>query len=787
MQVTRTLVLPSTVAEGFSTPTSGGSPARAGARARSGEQLNARPVLLVCGELHNLGDLALAAQNVFLATREGREVFVRTWGPPPAASASQLGHWGAGWIDGRQLAGFVARARSCDIVIGGGELVRGNTSLRALTYLLAGVIAARAGGGTVTVRGLGATRVTGARARLWRAILRHARHIAVRDERSAVALRDLLPGSHPVLATDMAFLGDRLRDLAAGADSGLAGAVVIAPCIDLSEGRRLEAATIGDIAQFARERWPSAPIVFACHDYRQSMDPAAADWLMRQGGIDGIVFDADGDLAKLQALYRDARLVVTNRLHAGIFALLHSRPLLVLDDGNPKLSILTGDFAAPAISLTQPGDIAGTIDLATSFDDAARRDVRERMAAGAARNLSVHRPAIFNVKYSPNLGDGVIAECLEGELRRTDPRLEPVSIDIAGRNGFSSGHGRHRKSLLAVLEWLPRAVRSRAIPALLAPLIRYRHAPRWRRTLESCDSAIVGGGALFADVDQNFPIKIAQALDLAAERRLPVAVASVGVSGHWSRQGLRRLVSRLRRARLVSLSVRDVDSIATWEQVLGNEGVPSARLAPDPGLLSVRQYGRVSRSPAGDRHIALCVTAPIALRLHADEDHADDQLEAWMKAVATDLAERSCKVTVFTNGSPEDRLFRDVLAARMDGTPGIAFAPDFANPGELARFLSGFDCVLAHRLHACIVAYSYGIPAVGFAWDRKLRSFFEQTGRGRYVIDPRETSPMDLADLALTAMEEGIDRATHDELLAFATSEIQALAGRLVSAGREAA
>jgi polysaccharide pyruvyl transferase WcaK-like protein len=399
---------------------------------------------------------------------------------------------------------------------------------------------------------------------------------------------------------------------------------------------------------------------------------------------------------------------------------------------------------------------------------------------------AIVRVAIFNVKYSPNLGDGIIAECLEGELRRADPRLQPISIDIGGRTQFSTAHGRHRKTLLSVLERLPKTVRSLVVPAVLIGLVRLRHAPRWRRQLANCDVAVVGGGALFADADQNFPIKIGQALDLARERDIPIAVASVGVSSGWSRSGRHRLSTRLLKARIISLSVRDAASGTTWRSLLGTLGVSHPKVAPDPGLLSARQYGKGVREETASRKIALCVTAPIALRLHHEQGHADGHLESWMRAVALDLTRRGCQVTLFTNGSPEDRLFRDCLRARLS-CEKVDVAPDFVTPGELARFVSQFDCVLAHRLHACIVAYSYGIPTVGFAWDKKLQSFFQQTSRDRFVIDPREISPMDLGDLALDAIAQGIDAPTHEHLLKETTSAIHTLARQLCAAREDRA
>lgn len=403
----------------------------------------------------------------------------------------------------------------------------------------------------------------------------------------------------------------------------------------------------------------------------------------------------------------------------------------------------------------------------------------ESGAQPQARPAFNHRVGIFNVKYSPNLGDGIIAQCLEGELRRADPQIVPTSIDLAGRGGFDTGHGKHRARLLSLIERLPRPLRARLVPALLVTMVRLRLTPRWQAKLGACDSVVIGGGALFQDVDQNFPIKLAEALRLANARGLPVAVASVGVTGHWSQAGRRRLVSRLKAARIVGLSVRDTASAGTWQSVIG---VGEAAIAPDPGLLAAYHYGLPATEPRTRPRVGLCVTAPLALRLHHEGAHDDRHLEVWTTALARQLSALGNDVVLFTNGSPEDRLFRDRIRARLGDDPAIRFAPDFAVPQDLAHCLAACDCVMAHRLHACIVAYSYRVPTVGFAWDGKLRSFFEQTGRDDFVIDPREASPPHTAELAVRAMAQGVDPQLHGELLDRAGTAIHTLAGQLVGA-----
>jgi hypothetical protein len=48
----------------------------------------------------------------------------------------------------------------------------------------------------------------------------------------------------------------------------------------------------------------------------------------------------------------------------------------------------------------------------------------------------LHRIVIFNVKYSSNLGDGLIALCLESAIRTALPGAAVDSQDLAGRTKF---------------------------------------------------------------------------------------------------------------------------------------------------------------------------------------------------------------------------------------------------------------------------------------------------------------------------------------------------------------
>ncbi len=134
-----------------------------------------------------------------------------------------------------------------------------------------------------------------------------------------------------------------------------------------------------------------------------------------------------------------------------------------------------------------------------------------RATASAECRTSPNRPrcpdsmrvGVFNVKYSPNLGDGLLSECLEAELVRAIPGLSIASFDLAGRTDYGAG-GRFRGAALSLLQSSPTPVRQRVASLMLGRAMQ-RLAPTWRERLADVDVAVTGGGNLFSDADLNFP------------------------------------------------------------------------------------------------------------------------------------------------------------------------------------------------------------------------------------------------------------------------------------------
>jgi polysaccharide pyruvyl transferase WcaK-like protein len=87
----------------------------------------------------------------------------------------------------------------------------------------------------------------------------------------------------------------------------------------------------------------------------------------------------------------------------------------------------------------------------------------------------------------------------------------------------------------------------------------------------------------------------------------------------------------------------------------------------------------------------------------------------------------STHIAVEDDWRASEALVRDI--------PGnITLAPRFASPSEAKSYIAGMDFFMGARMHACIAAFSSGVPVVPMAYSRKFAGLFDALGY-RYTVD----------------------------------------------------
>lgn len=246
----------------------------------------------------------------------------------------------------------------------------------------------------------------------------------------------------------------------------------------------------------------------------------------------------------------------------------------------------------------------------------------------------------------------------------------------------------------------------------------------------------IGAGDSFTDI---YPLKrfgwIVLTKVIAIAARVPLIFSPQTIGPFVGATAAKRALGRvarwtMRRARAVVVRddqsfaavrtlVREVDPVFAVDVAFALPWTPATRSAGLPriginvsGLLWRGGYTGRNEFDLGYDYKAL-MTAVIESLL------ADD----WS-------VELICHVNGPAISPDSDGAVADEIAARY---PALVRVPDFASPSAAKSHISGLDLLIAARMHACIAAFSSGVPVIPVSYSRKFEGLFGSLGYTRVV------------------------------------------------------
>ncbi len=97
--------------------------------------------------------------------------------------------------------------------------------------------------------------------------------------------------------------------------------------------------------------------------------------------------------------------------------------------------------------------------------------------------------------------------------------------------------------------------------------------------------------------------------------------------------------------------------------------------------------------------------------------------------------------------------------------PEVKVAPRFASPSEAKSYIAGLDFFMGARMHACIAAFSAGVPVVPMAYSRKFAGLFGSLGYHHTVDCTAETAAA--IQQKIQTAYDGRAALAHDMLAAY--------------------
>lgn len=334
-----------------------------------------------------------------------------------------------------------------------------------------------------------------------------------------------------------------------------------------------------------------------------------------------------------------------------------------------------------------------------------------------ARPMAQKRVRILLVQIvNRNLGDGVIADNTEYLLQKA---LKKAGI----RNGC---------------------------------ILRHDIASGGLAPLSLVQAVVFSGGGLIKFRQEKFYQNVIDLVTEANRLGVPVFFNSVGVEGYDAQDPrCRSLQDAITLPCIKGFSCRDDLSTLQNRYLLGcyKQVTP----VMDPAILCPETY-RIKKQSSPI--IGLGITRHKLFAHYGTEGIDHDFLLQYWKEVTLQLESAGLPWEIFTNGLGSDEAFaEEVLAYIGHGTK----AKRPAEPRQLVELISGYRAVIAGRMHSNIIAYSFGIPSIGFVWNEKLRFWGEQICHSERFLSPEQILPEVTVQALQEALAEGCSPITKEQ------------------------
>lgn len=253
--------------------------------------------------------------------------------------------------------------------------------------------------------------------------------------------------------------------------------------------------------------------------------------------------------------------------------------------------------------------------------------------------------------------------------------------------------------------------------------------PCFREKISECDLVVdIGEGDSFADIygfKRFFFYWLSKNIVCSLGKPLILAPQTIGPFNGW----LARILAKQAMRRCKSVFARDNQSSAYLTDLGVTENALEAidvafRLPFSPKKFSDAAITRVGINVSGllfnggytgGNQFGLSIDYPATIRRLIEFFVKEPGVEVHLVA------------HVIEPGMPiEDDLA--VCSKLADEFPGVTVAPAFSRPSEAKSYIAGLDFFVGARMHACIAAFSSGVPVVPMAYSRKFNGLFGSLG-----------------------------------------------------------
>jgi len=286
-------------------------------------------------------------------------------------------------------------------------------------------------------------------------------------------------------------------------------------------------------------------------------------------------------------------------------------------------------------------------------------------------------------------------------------------------------------------------------------IIKNKYLRYYEETInKDSELIVVVGGGIIKFKYQNFAQELTALMDFSEKYNVPVIMNAVGVEGFDEKHiGCKLLKRSINKAINKAITTRDDIELLKNKWLQHNKNIYT-KLVADPAVWANEVYG--IEKDINSEIIGIGLIRGKIFEANEIKYSEEDLLKLYAN-ILEELEIRKLPYKLFINGSNLDYDFAVKFCRYINKEYLIneLLIPNTAE--ELIKIISGFKGIIAARLHACIVAYSLNVPAIGLVWNDKLSLFGSQIGYRERFIETKNFNAKKIVDKLKTALQQGYD------------------------------
>jgi|GEM_PF-2888318 len=366
------------------------------------------------------------------------------------------------------------------------------------------------------------------------------------------------------------------------------------------------------------------------------------------------------------------------------------------------------------------------------------------------------RVAIAGLPCDSNQGDVLILQTVELLLQREAAR-RGVEVKYEELNLRDENYGMPTWQYVGFLvkNKLRRMLPQNALNLrwqIAMQMEAYRHLPQ-----DLCGAVVAGGGLMHFRFHP-YVMQISALVGACNRRQLPVVINSVGIEEYAPRSKRFAVYKRyLNLPAVKRFTVRD-NLEALRRDFVAEGSTMETDLVPDNAILAAQMMGIERQEDSQLVGVGL-------VRSNIYDEYYGERraplLTDRYEALLRQLDAEGTPWELFTTGVETDNDLVPELERRL-GRRLTVRTPQ--TPRQLVELIATYQGIIAARMHACITAYSLGVPFVAIAWLQKIPKFCELVGRPTMHVKLEDATPDRLLALLREAMATDYDAALRTQL-----------------------